>query len=85
MINRVVPLAELADQTQALAEGLATGPTKAVSATKRIVRAQVDEGTRGADDRTPAIAAPLFETDDTRRAIRTFLENGPGKATFQGH
>lgn len=85
VINRVVPLAELADQTQALAEGLAAGPTKAMSATKRIVRAQVDKGTRAADDRTPAIAAPLFDTDDARRAIRTFLEEGPGKATFEGH
>jgi hypothetical protein len=55
-----------------------------MAATKQIVRAQVDEGTRGADERTPAIAGPLFETDDTRRAIRSFLEEGPGKATFEG-
>ena len=84
VINRVVALAELPDQTQALARGLAAGPTQAMSATKRIVRAQVDEGTRAADERTPAIAGPLFDTEDATRAIRTFLEEGPGKATFEG-
>ena len=84
VVNGVVPLVELADHTQALVEGLAAGPTKAMSATKRLVRTQVDEGTRAADDRTPAVAAPLFETDDTKRAIRTFLDEGPGKATFEG-
>jgi enoyl-CoA hydratase/carnithine racemase len=84
VVNRVVPLAELEDQTTQLAQGLAAGPTLAMAATKRIVRAQIDEGTRGADERTPSIAAPLFDTEDTKRAIRTFLEQGPGKATFEG-
>ncbi len=84
VINRVAPLVELEEQTRLLAEDLAAGPTLAMAATKGIVRAQVDEGTRGADDRTSALAAPLFDTDDTKRAIRSFLEEGPGKATFEG-
>jgi enoyl-CoA hydratase len=84
VINRVVSLVELEEETRQLAEGLAAGPTLAMAATKRIVRAQVDEGTRGADEQTPAIAGPLFDSDDTKRAIRTFLEEGPGKATFKG-
>ena len=84
VVNRVVPLAELEEHTRGLAAGLAAGPTLAMAATKAIVRAQVDDGTRGADERTPGIAAPLFDTDDTKRAIRSFLEDGPGKATFEG-
>jgi len=84
VINRVVAPAELEDQTRRFAEGLAAGPTLAMAATKQIVRAQVDEGTRGADERTPGIAGPLFESEDTKRAIRSFLEEGPGKATFEG-
>ena len=84
VVNRVVPLAELADQTREVAEDLAAGPTKAMAATKQIVRAQLDEGTGAADRRTPGLAAPLFETDDTKRAVRAFLEEGPGKATFEG-
>ncbi len=84
VINRVAPLVELEEQARQLAGGLAAGPTLAMAATKQIVRAQVDEGTRGADERTPGIAGPLFETDDTKAAIRSFLEQGPGKATFEG-
>jgi enoyl-CoA hydratase len=84
VINRVVAPEELETETRQLAEGLAGGPTLAMAATKQIIRAQVDEGTRGADERTPGIAGPLFETEDTKRAIRTFLDEGPGKATFEG-
>ncbi len=84
VINRVTALGELENHTRQLAEGLAAGPTLAMAATKQIVRAQVDEGTRAADERTPGIAGPLFETDDTKAGIRSFLEEGPGKATFEG-
>jgi hypothetical protein len=48
------------------------------------VRAQLDHGVRGADERTADIAAPLFETDDLRRAVKSFLERGPGDADFHG-
>jgi hypothetical protein len=30
------------------------------------------------------IAMPLFDTDDLRSAVRSFLEDGPGKARFEG-
>jgi hypothetical protein len=55
-----------------------------MEATKRIVRAQADGGTRHADALTPAAAGPLFETEDTKAAIRSFLAEGPGKASFRG-
>ena len=84
VINRVLPDAELAAQTMRFAERLAAGPTRAHAATKRIVRAQIDHGTTGADERTAEIAAPLFETEDLRRAVKTFLEQGPGNAEFRG-
>jgi hypothetical protein len=48
------------------------------------VRAFLEHGVRGADDATAAIGAPLFETTDLRRAVETFLAEGPGKATFEG-
>ena len=66
----------------AFARRLASGPTLANAATKRIVRAQTDGGTRGADAATADIAAPLFETEDLKGAVRSFLDEGPGKATF---
>jgi hypothetical protein len=48
------------------------------------VRAQADFGTRGADERTAALTSHLFETEDARGAVRSFLAEGPGKATYSG-
>ena len=58
---------------------LAAGPTRAHAATKRVVRALLDEGVRGADERMAEIAAPLFETEDLKGAVHTFLEEGPAR------
>ena len=84
VVNRVLPDADLAEKSLRFAERLATGPTLAHAATKRIVRAVLDEGVRGADERTPQIGAPIFATEDLQQAVKSFLEQGPGKATFRG-
>ena len=84
VVNRVVPDSDLAAKAMRFGHRLAGGPTVANAATKRIVRAQTDEGTRGADARTPDIGAPLFETEDLRQAVEKFLSEGPGKASFRG-
>ncbi len=84
VVNRVVPDDELLDRAMAFAARLAAGPTLANVATKRMVRAFLDQGVRGADRRVGEIAGPLFGTEDLRRAVRSFLEQGPGKATFEG-
>ena len=84
VVNRVVPDAELASETMDWAHILASGPTRAHAATKRMVRAYLEHWVRGADERVGEIAAPLFATEDLQNAVRTFLEQGPGKATFLG-
>jgi enoyl-CoA hydratase/carnithine racemase len=84
VISRVLPDAELPGKSMRFAQRLAAGPTKAHHATKQIVRAFIEHGVSGADDRAPAIGASLFGTDDLQRAVRSFLEEGPGKATFEG-
>jgi enoyl-CoA hydratase/carnithine racemase len=84
VVNRVLPGEELLEQARRFAARLAAGPTQAHAATKRIVRAQADHGTRGADERTAALTSHLFDTQDTRNAVLSFLEHGPGKATFNG-
>jgi enoyl-CoA hydratase len=84
VVNRVLPDAELPGKAMRFAQRLAAGPTRAHHATKRIVRAFLEHGVEGADERTPEIGAPLFATQDLQRAVRSFLEEGPGKATFQG-
>jgi enoyl-CoA hydratase len=84
VVNRVLPPGELLDKARRFAARLATGPTQAHAATKRIVRAQADHGTRGADERVAELTSHLFDTQDTRNAVHSFLEHGPGKASFTG-
>jgi enoyl-CoA hydratase len=84
VVNRVLPAGELLDKARRFAARLASGPTKAHAATKRIVRAQADHGTRGADRRVADLTSHLFDTEDTRNAVHSFLEHGPGKASFTG-
>jgi enoyl-CoA hydratase/carnithine racemase len=84
VVNRVLPDAGFADAALAFAERLASGPTRAHAVTKQIVRAYLSSGVKGADSITAEAVADLFETEDTRGAIRSFLERGPGSASFHG-
>ncbi|HEX2103324.1 MAG TPA: enoyl-CoA hydratase/isomerase family protein [Solirubrobacteraceae bacterium] len=84
VVNRVLPDEGFADAALAFARGLAEGPTRAHAATKAIVRAHVEGGARAADERVPELAGDLFATEDLRGAVRSFLERGPGHATYRG-
>ncbi len=84
VVNRVLPDDQLVDETMKFARELAAGPTLAHAATKRLVRACMDEGARGADARIREIASGLFDTEDLQKAVDSFLSEGPGKATFKG-
>jgi enoyl-CoA hydratase/carnithine racemase len=84
VVNRVLPDDEIAEKGMRFAQRLAEGPTRAHAATKRIVRAYLESGVDGADEVTPAQFAELFATEDLQGAVKSFLEEGPGKATFKG-
>ena len=84
VINRVVPDGTVHEKGMRLAQQLASGPTKAHAATKRIVKAVSDGGIERADEITPAQFAELFATSDLQNAVRSFLAEGPGKAKFEG-
>ena len=84
VVNRVVRADELLEKGMKFAHRLAAGPTVAHAATKRLVRAYLDDGIAGADATVPEIAGPLFETEDLKNAVRSFIDEGPGKATFEG-
>jgi enoyl-CoA hydratase len=86
VVNRVLPDDDFDTASRAFARKLAEGPTRAHTATKRIVRAQLDRGgARGADALVPELAGDLFASEDLKRAVRTFLERGPGHANYEGH
>lgn len=85
VVNRVLPDEGFDDAARMFARKLAEGPTRAHTATKRIVRAQLDRGgAHGADKCVPELAGDLFATEDLKQAVRTFLERGPGHATYEG-
>lgn len=84
VINRVVAADELTEKGLKFAAELAAGPTVAHGATKRIIRAYLDGGVEAADALIPEIAGPLFDTEDLKGAVQSFLTEGPGKATFEG-
>jgi len=79
VINRVLSDDEIAEKGMAFAHDLAAGPTVAHGMTKKIVRAYVDDGMDKADEITPGVFAELFETEDLKRAVKSFLAEGPGK------
>jgi enoyl-CoA hydratase len=48
------------------------------------VRAALSGGVEAADALVPEVGGGLFDTEDLKGAVRSFLEHGPGKATFNG-
>ena len=84
VVNRVLPDDELQEKGMAFAQRLADGPTKAHAATKHVIRGWLDGGIEEADRRTPSASGGLFQTEDLQNAVKSFLEEGPGKATFEG-
>jgi enoyl-CoA hydratase len=84
VVNRVVADDELLEKGMRFAHRLGSGPTLAHAATKRVVRGYLEGGVEEADRVTAEAAGGLFLTEDLQRAVRSFLEEGPGKATFEG-
>jgi enoyl-CoA hydratase/carnithine racemase len=84
VVNSIYPAAEFEARSRALAEELAAGPTKAHAMTKHILRRFREGGMPAADDAVRHDAGALFATEDLQNAVKTFLEKGPGHATFEG-
>ena len=84
VVNRVVPNEDLHEKARAFVQRLASGPTLAHAATKRIIQLTVDEGVAAADAALPEIGAKVMASQDLQNGARTLLEKGPGQATFEG-
>jgi len=88
IVNRVVSDDAFESQTRAFAERLASGPTLAYAAGKRIVRGYLDGGIRAADKVVDDVAPPLFQSEDMRGAVAALIEHGArnfrDKVVFQG-
>ncbi len=84
VVNRVLADEGFDEVCREVARELAAGPTLAHAATKQVVRDFLEGGVELANDRVPGIAGELFPSEDLQGAVRSFLDQGPGKATFQG-
>ena len=84
LVDQVVPDAEVYSAAVAMVQRYAGGPALALRAAKQAIDAGlgVDLAT-GLEIERVQFAA-LFGTEDQRAGMRSFLENGPGKATFTG-
>ena len=83
-IDRVVVGEDVHQAAVEFARRLAAGPTRAFSVVKELAHAYTTGGIEGADARLLDAAVGLFDTEDARGGIRTFLESGPGQAVFAG-
>jgi enoyl-CoA hydratase/carnithine racemase len=72
------------ERARAYAAELAAGPTRAHAMTKHILRRFREGGIPAADQAVREDAADLFATEDLQRAVKSFLEHGPGHASFEG-
>jgi len=84
VVSRVVPDDQLLEKGMRFAQRLGNGPTVAHAATKRIIRAYRAGGVDAADEITGDQFAELFASEDLQGAVKSFLKDGPGKATFKG-
>jgi enoyl-CoA hydratase/carnithine racemase len=84
LADRVVADAEVYETARELAAKYAGGPALALRAAKEAIDRglEVDLDTGLEIERLNF--AGLFATDDARAGMRSFLENGPGKASFSG-
>jgi enoyl-CoA hydratase/carnithine racemase len=84
LLDRVVPDAEVHQAAHDLVARYAAGPALALRAAKQAI----DEGLDADLDTGLEIErlnfAGLFATEDQKTGMRSFMENGPGKATFAG-
>jgi enoyl-CoA hydratase/carnithine racemase len=84
LVDQVVPDAEVEAAAVKLAQRFAAGPAVALRAAKQAI----DEGLETDLDTGLEIErlhfSGLFATEDAQAGMRSFVENGPGKASFAG-
>ena len=84
LVDKVVPSAECLDTALAWAAELGTGAVVAMGLSKRVIDAGLDGALADGLDLETAKFVEAFGTDDATTGVASFLEHGPGKATFSG-
>ena len=84
LVDEVVPPGEVLDRAIAKAAELAKGPVVAHGLAKRAIDRGMDITLNGGLDLEQQLFVQVFETEDARTGVESFLRDGPGKAEFSG-
>jgi enoyl-CoA hydratase/carnithine racemase len=82
LVDRVVPADQVYAEARAWAERLARGPALALRAAKEAIDRGLDADLETGLAIERGLFAGLFATRDREIGMRSFVEQGPGKATF---
>jgi enoyl-CoA hydratase/carnithine racemase len=84
LVDQVVPDAGVYSAAVDMVKRYATGPALALRAAKQAIDAGLGVDLATGLELERVQFAALFGTEDQRAGMRSFLENGPGQATFTG-
>ena len=84
LADRVVPDEEVYQAARELAGRFTGGPAIALRAAKQAIDDGLEVGLEAGLEIERLHFSGLFATEDQRTGMRSFIENGPGKATFSG-
>src|SRR6202008_3688282 len=85
LCDRVFPASVLQAEARAMALSFACGAVAAHGLAKEAIDAGFEDSLEDGLDVERDLFIKVFETDDAKTGVKSFLENGPGKATFKGH
>jgi enoyl-CoA hydratase/carnithine racemase len=85
LADKVVPDAEVYTAARELVAQYVGGPALALRAAKQAVDAGLEVDLDSGLEIERLQFSALFATEDQKAGMHSFIENGPGKATFTGH
>jgi enoyl-CoA hydratase/carnithine racemase len=84
LVDRVVPAADVYATAREMASRYVGGPAYALRAAKEAIDRGLEVDLDHGLEIERMLFAGLFATKDRATGMRSFVENGPGKATFEG-
>jgi enoyl-CoA hydratase/carnithine racemase len=84
LADKVVPDDQVYAAAREMAASYAAGPAIALAAAKQAIDLGLETDLATGLEYERLGFAGLFATEDARSGMRSFLENGPGKASFSG-
>ena len=84
LVDKVVPDGEVHQAACDMAARYAAAPALALRAARQAIDDSLDAALAAGLEIERLHFSGLFATEDRRARMRSFIENGPGKATFTG-